>query len=414
MNRVVCGWLCLTVGLAASLGGSIGKGAEPAPVKRVAAVVTEYRRNSHADVILTRLLETDTLDGQGRKLPLELVSLYVDQLPANDLSAEYSDKYGFRRCDTIAEALTLGTGQLAVDGILVIAEHGKYPKSDTGQTIYPKRRFFEEIFAVFEKSQRSVPVFSDKHLADNSSDAVWAYETAQRLKSPWMAGSSIVTTWRKPAIDLPRGAKVRDILVLSYGSLDAYGFHGLELLQGVIERRWGGETGVTRVRCLTGDAVWNAAPEEAYRPELLQAARDRLTVKPRRGDLPLPELVREPVAFVIDYRDGTRGTVLTLNGAVAQWAVAWQAEGDATPEAFVVDHQEERPYMHFGHLLQGIEGLMQTGQPSWPVERTLFSSVVLDTALTSKRDGGVWLLTPALHRSYASDWNWQQPSEAGR
>lgn len=413
MRLSVWPWLWVFILTAAFRGGPAAAEEQP-PVKRVAAVVTEYRRNSHADVILTRLLETDTLDGLGRKPRLELVSLYVDQSPANDLSAEFSDKYGFRRCDTIADALTLGTGKLAVEGVLVIAEHGKYPKSDTGQTIYPKRRFFEEIFAVFESSQRSVPVFSDKHLTDNTTDALWAYETAQRLKSPWMAGSSIVSTWRNPAVDLPRGAKVRDMLVLSYGSLDAYGFHGLELLQGLMERRAGGETGVARVRCLTGDAVWNAAPDEAYRPELLDAARSRLTITPRRGDLPLRELVREPVAFVIDYRDGTRGTVLTLNGAVAQWAAAWQTETGTAPESLIVDHQEERPFMHFAHLLQGIEGLMHTRQASWPVERTLFSSVILDAALTSKRDGADWVPTPALHRSYESQWNWQQPSAVGR
>jgi hypothetical protein len=48
--------------------------------EQVAAVVSAYHHNSHADVIVSRLLQTDTLDGQGRTYPLELVSLYTAPL----------------------------------------------------------------------------------------------------------------------------------------------------------------------------------------------------------------------------------------------------------------------------------------------------------------------------------------------
>ncbi|HLU46799.1 MAG TPA: hypothetical protein VK116_01905, partial [Planctomycetota bacterium] len=97
--------------------------------KRVAAIVTEYRHNSHADVIVSRLLLTDTLDGKGKESPLELVSLYTDQVPENDTSRLLAASHRFRLSPTIEDALTLGTGKLAVDGVLLIAEHGKYPKS---------------------------------------------------------------------------------------------------------------------------------------------------------------------------------------------------------------------------------------------------------------------------------------------
>ncbi len=381
---------------------------------RIAGVVTLYRPNSHADVILTRLLETETLDGQGNRPQLELVSVYADQLEKNDLSQPYSQQYGFRHSPTVADALTLGTGKLAVDGVIMIAEHGQYPESETGQTVYPKRRLFGEIAAVFEASQRTVPVFSDKHLADNTEDGLWFYETARRLQIPLMAGSSITTTWRKPALDTDRHQPLQEILVVSYGPLDAYGFHAIELLQSLAERRAGGESGVASVRCLTGDEVWNAEPRESYDRQLLTAAMDRLTLRPGKPGLTLQQKVKQPVAFVIDYRDGLRGTVVTLNGAAAQWSAAWKSTADSQPQSLLVDLQDERPFMHFGHLLRGIDRFMHTRQPTWPVERTLFSTLILDAALTSRLQEGRAIPTPALDRRYQSTWNWSQPTETGR
>src|SRR5437879_5357575 len=49
----ICMWL--------SCGAFLIAGDEPAGPKRIAAVVTEYRHNSHADVIVSRLFQTQTL-----------------------------------------------------------------------------------------------------------------------------------------------------------------------------------------------------------------------------------------------------------------------------------------------------------------------------------------------------------------
>lgn len=388
--------------------------ADDPPVKRVAGITTVYRHNAHADVILTRLLETDTLDGKGNRPRLKLVSLYVDQVGKNDQSHGLAAKHGFRISPTITDALTLGGDTLAVDGVLVIAEHGDYPKSPTGQVIYPKRRLMTEVFDVFRRSRRAVPVFNDKHLADNARDAVWFYDFAKELEVPLMAGSSVTTSWREPAVDVPRDAPLKEIVVLSYGSLDAYGFHGLELMQQLAERRRGGETGVAGVRGLSGDAVWQAGRDGVYDRKLVDAALSRLKVRPLPAGKTLEDLVKTPSAFIVDYTDGTRGTVLTLNGAVAEWAAAWRRRDDDSIGSFTDDLHADRPFMHFAHLLGGIEQMMHTGQPTWPVERTLFTSVVLDAALTSQQRSGEMIPTPDLLRSYQCDWNWRQPSEHGR
>jgi hypothetical protein len=229
--------------------------AEGSATPRVAAIVTEYRHNAHADVIVSRLVQGHTLDGQGEFPKLELVSLYTDQVPENDTSRAFAEKYGFTIYGTVAEALTLGTGELAVDGVLLVAEHGEYPKSETGQTVYPKRRLFAEVAKVFEASGRSVPVFLDKHVADNWDDAKWIYDVARRLKVPLMAGSSLPVLWRYPPADVRRGAELKEIVAVSYHTLDAYGFHALEMVQCLAERRAGGETGIKSVECLVDEAV---------------------------------------------------------------------------------------------------------------------------------------------------------------
>ncbi|MFM7214999.1 MAG: hypothetical protein ACKO3H_08995, partial [Verrucomicrobiota bacterium] len=166
--------------------------------RTVAVLTTEYRHNSHADVIASRLVLTDRLDGTGTESPLKMVSVYTDQRPPNDISRLLAASHRFRIATNITDALTLGTGALAVDGVLLIAEHGNYPKSPTGNTQYPKRRFWDETLSVFRKSGRVVPVFVDKHLADTWGDAKHLYDTARELNIPLMAGSSVPGSWRRP------------------------------------------------------------------------------------------------------------------------------------------------------------------------------------------------------------------------
>src|SRR5437764_12680115 len=124
--------------------------------KRVAAIVTEYRRHSHADVIVGKILEGYFHDG--RDMPqLRLASLYVDQFPRDakgqdlDMSRGLAKKHDFTIYDSIEGAVTLGRKEVAVDGVLIIGEHGRYPTNDRGQILYPRRRFFDAVADVFAK-----------------------------------------------------------------------------------------------------------------------------------------------------------------------------------------------------------------------------------------------------------------------
>ncbi|MBS0263814.1 MAG: hypothetical protein JSS02_17885 [Planctomycetes bacterium] len=406
-GRTVC--LLIVIGPTTGIRPVAAEDAPQCP-KRVAAVVTEYRHNSHADVICSRLFQTQTLDDKGERLQMQLVSVYTDQRPDNDTSRKWAQQYQFRISETVADALTLGTDQLAVDGILLVAEHGNYPRSESGQTIYPKRRLFTAITDVLRQQKKSVPIFIDKHLADNWEDARFIYDTARELKIPLMAGSSLPNSWRDPQIDVRRHARLKQIVGCSYGGLDSYGFHGLEIMQALAERRLGGETGVSAVKSLSGQAVWEAAAQGVYDPELLRVTLSRLK-RPPAADKKLSDLVREPVLFVVDYRDGLRVCLFTLNGAVSEWAGAWRYADESVESAnFLV--QESRPFMHFAWLVAGVDRMLQTGTPTWSVERTLLTSGTLDALLISLRDQNRQVATPYLNVTYENPWNWKQPPPA--
>ena len=164
-------------------------------MKRIAAIVTEYRPRSHADVIVTKFLSGIPTDAGTQQPRVEIASMYVDQFPDNDLSRTYAEKYNVPIFGSIRGALTLGGDELAVDGVLLIAEHGDYPWNEREQHLYPRKPFLEQIAGVMATSKRAVPVFNDKHLSYNWADARWMYDRMASLGAPFMAGSSLPTCW---------------------------------------------------------------------------------------------------------------------------------------------------------------------------------------------------------------------------
>jgi hypothetical protein len=374
--------------------------------KRVAAITTVYNHNSHADVILSRLLQGENLDFHSRRPDLEMVTLYVDQFPKTDMSRSLSQQYGFRLCGSIEEALTLGGDRLAVDGVLIIGEHGDYPQNEKGQDLYPRKRFFDAAVAILRQSDRAVPIYLDKHLSHSWEEATAMVKEARQLHIPLMAGSSLPTTWRRPPLDVPRGARLEEAVAVSYHTLYGYGFHALEMLQCIAERRAGGEVGVRRVQCLEGPAVWQAGRQGRYDRSLLDAALARI---PNFNSNNLEAAVPDPVVFLIEYGDGFRASVFTLNPAAGAWSIAWRSVGEPEPQATLFWTQEARPLGHFTFLVRGIEQMMHTGRPPRPLQRTLLTSGLMDFLLTSRHKGGIAIDTPELAIHYRPQGGWKDP-----
>ena len=179
---------------------------------RLAAIITEYRKHSHGQHIVDRLTEGYGWNGDHYHPPMDVVALYVDQRPQGDLTEDRIKRFPqMKLYPTIAEALTGGTSKLAVDGVVVVGEHGTYKRTEKGQTQYPRYEFFQQVVKVYKDSGRSVPMFNDKHLSWNWDWAKEMYDTSKKMGFAYMAGSSLPVTWRTPvARTAARLARPRD------------------------------------------------------------------------------------------------------------------------------------------------------------------------------------------------------------
>ena len=396
---------CLTSLMGIECARSLATRASAAEQARlpVAAVVTVYNKNSHADVILGKILDGYQQDG-GSGPGLRLVSLYVDQFPANDMSRDKAARHGFRISPTIDDALTQGTDRIQVAGVLSIGEHGDYPLTpDTRQQQYPRRRFFDGITSTFDRCGSTVPVFNDKHLGYRWEDAHSMVETSRKKKFALLAGSSLPVAWRMPPVELPWDCEIESAVTIGYGGLEAYGFHALETHQCMLERRRGGETGVSAVRAITGDEIVRAGMSGEWSRELFAAARRTMPGSPVDTNDWKPK--SDSAAYLLEHRDGLRSAVIMANGLAGHFAIAVKLKGKPEPLATWFKLQDGAPFGHFAYLVRAFEQTIRTGKAAYPVERTLLTTGILDRVMHSLANQGVRYETPELAISYTGvDW----------
>ena len=360
---------------------------------RIAAIVTEYRATSHADVLLGRMLAGYTLNIEESIYPrTEIVSMYLDQVPETDIGRGLAKSYRVRLTSSIEEAILLGGDRTAVDGVVIIGEHGNYPHNEKGQHLYPRRKFFEETVNAFKKGGAVAPVFNDKHLGYAWDDAKWMYDRARTMGFPLMAGSSLPTAWRKPDLEYPLDVELEEGLGIGFGDTEAYGFHALETLQCMIERRRGGESGVRAVTHLSGEKVWVAAHAGKWTRSLADAATNCVEGRPAGT---IEEHCKSPELFLIEHSDGFRSSVLMLNGYTSAFGFAGKRKGVEKPDAAHFWLQEP-DFGHFKYLAYNVETMMLDRREIYPPERTLLTTGVLDAVMTSKHEGGSRVETPWL------------------
>jgi hypothetical protein len=375
--------------LAGMAAGAVSHAQEKRP--RIACIVTYWAApGSHADWIITKLL--DGYWWQGAHVPsrVDVVSAYIHQLELSGLGRKVCAAKGIPIFDRVSEALTLGGKELAVDGVVLVGEHGVYHNNLKGQTYYPRWWLYQQIIRVFEQSKRSVPVFNDKHLSNSWDEAKWMFDKSRELDFPLYGGSSIPFYYRKPEIEIDADTPIKASVVAG-GSRDDGGlFHAVDVLQCFVERRKGGETGIEAVQCIHGPEVWKWTERNPWAGNLLDAVEKRFDMKPGQ----LQESSRRgPSVTIVDYRDGTKAAVYAVRGA--GWTYAGDIEGQKDPTIISMlgwpgPYSQYHAANAFEHWL--IE-MMLTRKEPYNAERLLLSTGIVSHNMESNWENGRYSAT---------------------
>ncbi|MBI1354192.1 MAG: hypothetical protein GC160_07585 [Acidobacteria bacterium] len=339
---------------------------------RIACVVTYWGgTSSHADWILSKLLDGYWFQGAHVPPRLDIVSVHIDKLDDSVLGRAVCERKKIPLLPTVREALTLGGGELAVDGVALVGEHGDYHSNLLGQKYYPRWWLYQQIVEVFERSRRSVPVFNDKHLSTSWDEAKWMFDKSRELDFPLFGGSSIPYYYREPAIDLEPETPIRASVLAGGSSGEGSLFHSIDVAQSFVERRKGGETGVAAVQCIRGREVWSWTERNPWAGGLLDAVGKRFDFQPGH----FQETVREPSVTLIDYRDGTKTAI--YDAPDVGWTYACDIAGQAEPTLVSMLGWPGRQYGHYraGNAFEHwITQMMLTRQEPCPAERLLLST----------------------------------------
>lgn len=369
---------------------------------RIACLVTFWGApGSHADWIITKLLDGYWWHGAHTPSRVDVVSVYIHQFDTSLLGQKICKSKNIPIFKTIKEAVTLGGQELSVDGVVIVGEHGNYPTDLKGHWLLPRWWIYQQVISVFEQSNRSVPVFNDKHLSYNWDDAKWMYDKSRELGFPLTGGSSIPFYFRKPETDIAVDTAIKNSIVVGGASDEGGIFHCIDVLQAFVDRRKGGETGVRSVQSIRGPETWKWVERNSWAGKLLDSVRKSFDLKPGI----FQENTRANVC-IVEYNDGTKAAVISGRGV--GWTYAGEVEGQKDP-AIISMLGWPGPYSQYhasNALSHWITEMMVTGKEPFNAERLLLSTGIVNHYMESNWENGRYspvgrcIETPFMNMTY--------------
>ena len=371
---------------------------------RIAVLVSYWAATrSHADWIVTKLLDGYWWDGAYTPSRVDVVSVYIHQLEESQLGQKICKAKNIPIFKSVGEALTMGGKELDVDGVVIVAEHGNYPTDLKGHWLLPRWWIYNQVVRVFEQSKRSVPVFNDKHLSYNWDEAKWMFDKSRELNFPLTGGSSIPIYYRTPEIELDIDTPIKNSIVLGGASDEGGIFHAIDVLQGFVERRKGGETGVKSVQSIRGPETWKWVERNPWVGKLL----DSVTNKFKLNSGHFQENAQANVC-IVEYNDGTKAAVISGRGV--GWTYAGEIEGRKEPTVISMlgwagpfdQYHASNAQPHW------IIEMMLSKKEPFNAERLLLSTGITNHYMESNWENGRYssvgrrLETPVLNMTYRS------------
>ena len=260
---------------------------------------------------------------------------------------------------------------------------------------------------------RTCPCFVHGTLDRDLAGSRALVDLAVSRKIPLAAGTALAVTWRLPPVEIEPGTALAEALIITQGDSSTAAFEGLEGILSLVDRRAGGESGLRAVELLRGPQVWEASGKGRWSMDLLAAAISRSDSPQgdpvrdgRTQDIVglglVPGLARDPLAWLVEHRDGLRSSILILDGVVADIDFAVRTKGGEVISAQI--YRPPEPARHeFSRLAEVIETFFTGARPPWPVERSLLmvgALEVFDRLSRSDRNDGL-VETPGLAISYS-------------
>jgi hypothetical protein len=350
---------------------------------RIACLVSFWGApGSHADWIIAKLMDGYWWQGAHTLPRVDVVSVYIHQFETSSLGQKVCQAKHIPIYKTVREAVTLGGPDLAVDGVVIVGEHGDYPTDLKGHWLLPRWWIYQQVVRVFERSKRSVPIFNDKHLSYNWDDAKWMFDKSRELNFPLTGGSSIPTYFRTPEIDLAVDTPIKNSIVVGGAVDEGAIFHCIDVLQAFVERRKGGETGVKSVQAIRGPDTWTWVERSPWASKLLDSVTKHFDLKP--GSVQ----ETEGRVCLVDYNDGTSAAVISGQGV--GWTYAAEIEGHKEP-TIISMLGWPGPYSQY-HAANGqphwINEMMVTRKEPFNAERLLLSTGIVNHYMESNWENG--------------------------
>ncbi|AFL90009.1 hypothetical protein Terro_3800 [Terriglobus roseus DSM 18391] len=371
---------------------------------RIACLVSFWGApGSHADWIIDKLMDGYWWKGVDTPSRVEVVSVYLHQFDTSLLGQKVCKANNIPIFKTVGEAVTLGGTDLAVDGVVIVGEHGNYPTNLKGQWLLPRWWMYQQVVHVFEKSKRSVPVFNDKHLSYNWDEAKWMYDKSRELGFPLTGGSSIPIYFRTPEVELAIDTPIQNSIVIGGTADEGALFHCIDVLQAFVDRRKGGETGVKAVQCIRGSETWKWVERTPWAATLLESVR-------KKFNLPAGHFQagKNPNVCIVEYNDGTNAAVIA--GTDVGWTYAAEIAGQKAPTIISMlgwpgpFSQYHASNAHSHWLIE----MMVTKKEPFNAERLLLSTGITDYNMDSCWENGRYsevgrrIETPFLNMTYRS------------